>query len=103
MSISSLLVPAILFFALGMFACIIKSDLKFPPDMHKMIVIYLLIGIGLHGGKALATSNMGDALPAVWAALASGLGYRSLPTLSCAPWARSIRSMRQPYRPTTVQ
>ena len=64
MSISSLLVPAILFFALGMFACIIKSDLKFPPDMHKMIVIYLLIGIGLHGGKALATSNMGDALPA---------------------------------------
>ncbi len=41
MSISSLLVPAILFFALGMFACIIKSDLKFPPDMHKMIVIYL--------------------------------------------------------------
>ena len=74
MSISSLLVPAILFFALGMFACIIKSDLKFPPDMHKMIVIYLLIGIGLHGGKALATSNMGDALPAVWAALGFGIG-----------------------------
>ena len=42
--------------------------------MHKMIVIYLLIGIGLHGGKALATSNMGDALPAVWAALAFGIG-----------------------------
>ncbi len=57
-----------------MFACIIKSDLKFPPDMHKMIVIYLLIGIGLHGGKALATSNMGDALPAVWAALGFGIG-----------------------------
>jgi uncharacterized protein len=74
MSISSLLVPAMLFFALGMFACIIKSDLKFPPDMHKMLVIYLLIGIGLHGGKALAASNMGDALPAVWAALAFGIG-----------------------------
>ena len=74
MSISSLLVPAMLFFALGMFACVIKSDLKFPPDMHKMLVIYLLIGIGLHGGKALAASNMGDALPAVWAALAFGIG-----------------------------
>ena len=74
MSISSLLVPAILFFALGMFACLIKSDLKFPPDMHKMIVIYLLIGIGLHGGKALAGSDMGSALPAVWAALAFGCG-----------------------------
>ncbi len=34
----------------------------------------MLIGIGLHGGKALATSNMGDALPAVWAALAFGVG-----------------------------
>lgn len=74
MSLSSLLVPAILFFALGMFACLIKSDLKFPPDMHKMIVIYLLIGIGLHGGKALAGSDMGSAIPAVWAALAFGIG-----------------------------
>ena len=74
MSISSLLVPAILFFALGMLACLIKSDLKFPPDMHKTIVIYLLIGIGLHGGKALAGSDMGSALPAVWAALAFGIG-----------------------------
>ncbi|MER2512161.1 MAG: sodium-dependent bicarbonate transport family permease [Nitrosomonas ureae] len=74
MSISSLLVPAILFFALGMFACLIKSDLKFPPDMHRMIVIYLLIGIGLHGGKELAAADMGDALSAVWAALAFGFG-----------------------------
>jgi len=74
MSISSLLVPAILFFALGMFASIIKSDLKFPPDMHRMIVIYLLIGIGLHGGKALAGSDLGSAIPAVWAALAFGFG-----------------------------
>lgn len=74
MSLSSLLVPAILFFALGMFACLIKSDLKFPPDMHKMIVIYLLIGIGLHGGKELAASNLADAIPAVWAALGFGVG-----------------------------
>lgn len=74
MSISSLLVPAILFFALGMFACLIKSDLKFPPDMHKMIVIYLLMGIGLHGGKALAGAHLSDAMPAVWAAFGFGIG-----------------------------
>ncbi|PXW89678.1 hypothetical protein C8R34_10478 [Nitrosomonas sp. Nm84] len=73
MSLSSLLVPAILFFALGMFACLIKSDLKFPPDMHKMIVIYLLIGIGLHGGKELAAANMADAISAVYAAFAFGI------------------------------
>ncbi|MBK7352609.1 MAG: sodium-dependent bicarbonate transport family permease [Nitrosomonas sp.] len=74
MSLTSLLVPAILFFALGMFACVSKSDLKFPPDMHKMIVIYLLIGIGLHGGKELAASNLADAIPAVWAAFGFGIG-----------------------------
>jgi uncharacterized protein len=74
MSITSLLVPAILFFALGMFAQVVKSDLKFPPDMHKMIVIYLLIGIGLHGGKALTQGSMGDALPAVGAAFLFGIG-----------------------------
>lgn len=71
---SSLLVPAILFFALGMFACLIKSDLKFPPDMHKMIVIYLLIGIGLHGGRAFINSPIGDAMPAVFAAFGFGIG-----------------------------
>jgi uncharacterized protein len=71
---SSLLVPAILFFALGMFACLIKSDLKFPPDMHKMIVIYLLIGIGLHGGRAFINSSLGDAMPAVIAAFGFGIG-----------------------------
>lgn len=74
MSLTSLLVPAILFFALGMFACLVKSDLKFPPDMHKMVVIYLLIGIGLHGGKELGAANMADALSAVYAAFAFGIG-----------------------------
>lgn len=70
---SSLLVPAILFFALGMFAQLIKSDLKFPPDMHKMIVIYLLIGIGLHGGRAFINSDFISALPAVAAAFFFGI------------------------------
>lgn len=71
---ASLLVPAILFFALGLFAQVIKSDLKFPPDMHKMIVIYLLIGIGLHGGRAFINSPIADALPAVAAAFLFGIG-----------------------------
>ncbi|GKS69367.1 sodium-dependent bicarbonate transport family permease [Nitrosomonas sp. PY1] len=39
-----------------------------------MIVIYLLIGIGLHGGKELAASHLADAIPAVWAALGFGVG-----------------------------
>ncbi|SEQ76447.1 hypothetical protein SAMN05421690_100175 [Nitrosomonas sp. Nm51] len=74
MSISDVLVPVALFFALGMFATLIKSDLKLPPDMHKMIVVYLLSGIGLHGGMELAHAGIGAALPAVLAALVLGFG-----------------------------
>jgi hypothetical protein len=103
MSISSLLVPAMLFFALGMFACVIKSDLKFPTDMHKMLVIYLLIGIGLHGGKALAASIWGMLFLRYGLHSHLELGYLSLRTLSCEAWARSIHSTPRPSRRITAQ
>ena len=35
-------------------AQLIRSDLKFSPDITKVLTIYLLVGIGLHGGKVLA-------------------------------------------------
>jgi len=35
MHLSNLLVPAMMFFALGLFAQLIRSDLKFPPDLTK--------------------------------------------------------------------
>jgi len=53
-NLSNMLIPAILFFALGFLAQLIRSDLKFPPDLGKALSIYLLVGIGLHGGMELA-------------------------------------------------
>ncbi len=73
MDLSNLLVPAMLFFALGLFAQLIRSDLKFPPDLTKALTIYLLVGIGLHGGKALAKVEFAPALAAVAAAVALGI------------------------------
>lgn len=73
MDFSSLLVPAMMFFALGLFTQIIRSDLKFPPDLAKALTIYLLVGIGLHGGKALATVEFAPALTAVMAAIGLGI------------------------------
>ncbi|QKT04203.1 sodium-dependent bicarbonate transport family permease [Ectothiorhodospiraceae bacterium 2226] len=79
--LSNLMIPAILFFGLGFLARIIKSDLRFPPDLAKALSIYLLIAIGLHGGVELAEATLGSALSAVGAALALGFG---LPLLAYA-------------------
>lgn len=67
-SISNLLLPAVLFFVLGIFTRVIKSDLRFPPDLAKILSIYLLMAIGLHGGNALAKADLFIALNSVmWA------------------------------------
>jgi len=82
-SLSNLLIPAVLFFALGFIARIIKSDLRFPPDLAKMLSIYLLMAIGLHGGYELAKADMVTALNAIMWALILGfalpvIGYLAL-------------------------
>ncbi len=82
-SLESLLLPAVLFFALGFIARVIKSDLRFPPDLAKVLSIYLLMAIGLHGGYELAKSDMVVALTSIIWALVLGfvlpiIGYLSL-------------------------
>lgn len=81
MDLSNLLIPAVMFFALGFLAQAIKSDLKFPPELAKALSIYLLIGIGLKGGIELSHANLGEALQAVTAALFLGF---ALPILAYA-------------------
>jgi hypothetical protein len=67
-SFSNLLIPAVLFFALGLFARLIKTDLRLPQDLAKMLSIYLLMAIGLHGGFALGKAELSEAFNAVlWA------------------------------------
>lgn len=73
-SLSNMLIPAILFFALGFLAQLVRSDLKFPTDLAKALSIYLLVGIGLHGGMELAKIDPADAIGAIVAALGLGFG-----------------------------
>lgn len=70
--LSNLLIPAVLFFALGMLARLIKSDLRFPPDLAKILSIYLLVSIGLHGGFELGKAQLSTALASILWALALG-------------------------------
>lgn len=53
----------ILFFALGMFAGLVKSDLKIPEDMRTAMLLFLLTAIGLEGGVGIAKAG----ISAVWA------------------------------------
>ena len=55
--ISNLTNPTLLFFLLGIFAAIVKSDLEIPEGSVKLISLYLLFAIGFKGGQELSHSN----------------------------------------------
>jgi len=73
MDLNTLLTPAVLFFCLGLIAQSLGSDLKLPTDLTKSLTIYLLISIGLHGGKELAHTQLTSALPAISVAILLGM------------------------------
>lgn len=60
--ISNITNPTLLFFALGVFAVLVKSDLEIPPTSVKFISLYLLFAIGFKGGQELAHSGFSTEL-----------------------------------------
>jgi len=59
---SNLFSPAVLFFVLGVFAAVSRSDLKFPEALYSALTLYLLTAIGFKGGVAINEAGIG----AVW-------------------------------------
>lgn len=81
----NLLSPAILFFALGILAGFLKSDLDVPEQISRYLSIYLMMAIGFKGGVAIAETPdiNGEVIATVMAGLAVGflqpfLGYALL-------------------------
>jgi uncharacterized protein len=69
---TNLLSPPVLFFALGVIAVLVRSDLKFPEAIYVAMTIYLLSAIGFKGGVSMAEAGLARVwLPAL-AALALG-------------------------------
>ncbi len=87
-SLSSMLIPAIMFFGLGFLAQLVRSDLKFPPELTKSLSIYLLIGIGIHGGTEIAKVDATSAMGAILVALGLGFG---LPVIAYALLCKIVR------------
>jgi hypothetical protein len=71
---ANLLSPAVLFFALGLAATFVKSDLKFPEALYVTLTIYLLTALGFKGGVAINEAGIGVViLPALAAMLLGAL------------------------------
>jgi uncharacterized protein len=56
--LNNILNPPVLFFFLGMFAVLVKSDLEVPPPLPKLFSLYLLLAIGLKGGYELQHNSL---------------------------------------------
>ncbi len=69
----SLLNPVVLFFVLGAFAGVIKSDLRIPKDFYHTLSIYLLLSIGIKGGIELFHTNSPIWGPAVGTVILGGI------------------------------
>ena len=50
--------PIVLFFALGVAAGYVRSDLSIPEPISKSLSLYLMLAIGFKGGVALAASGI---------------------------------------------
>ena len=62
----------VLFFLLGVFARLVKSDLRLPEALYETLAIYLLLAIGLKGGVELSRQPLAVLAPQVLACTALG-------------------------------
>lgn len=63
----------VFFFLLGVFARLVRSDLRLPEALYETLSIYLLLAIGLKGGIELSRQPLMSLLPQVGATMALGL------------------------------
>lgn len=62
----------VFFFLLGVFARLVRSDLRLPEALYETLAIYLLLAIGLKGGIELSKQPITALAPQVLACLALG-------------------------------
>ncbi|MFZ9764795.1 MAG: sodium-dependent bicarbonate transport family permease [Burkholderiaceae bacterium] len=55
---TALLDPAVLFFIVGLFAGLVRSNLEIPPAISRFLALYLLMALGLKGGLSLAETGL---------------------------------------------
>jgi hypothetical protein len=71
--IENLLDPTILFFLIGLFAGIVRAELKLPESIYEILSIYLLLAIGLKGGVQLSSTELGGLIAPAFGAILIGI------------------------------
>jgi len=72
--LSNLTDPAVLFFFLGVFIGLVRSNLEIPAPIAKFFSLYLLMALGFKGGQALSEAGLsGEAAKVIGAALGLAL------------------------------
>ena len=77
----------VFFFLLGVFARLVKSDLRLPEALYETLSIYLLLAIGLKGGIELSKQPLAALAPQVLACMALGFAI----PFALFPLARALR------------
>lgn len=77
----------VFFFLLGVFARLVKSDLRLPEALYETLSIYLLLAIGLKGGIELSKQPLAALAPQVLACMALGFVI----PFALYPLARALR------------
>lgn len=67
--VDNITAPAVLCFALGVLAVLVRGDLRLPEQTSALISIYLLLAIGLKGGVRLKEASIAE----LWAPLLATL------------------------------
>ncbi|PLK50466.1 sodium-dependent bicarbonate transport family permease [Uliginosibacterium sp. TH139] len=109
----NLIDPAILFFAFGLLAGAVRSNLEIPPQIARFLSLYLLMALGLKGGFALAASGLTSevatslACAVALAFIVPACGYlllrRYLPGFDAAAIAATYGSVSAVTFITTIQ
>ena len=82
LAVANLVSPPVLFFALGVAAALLRSDLTIPEAVAKGLSLYLMLSIGFKGGVAAAAHGLGfDLILLIIAAMALSF---ALPILAFA-------------------
>jgi uncharacterized protein len=72
--VTALLSPVVMFFLLGAFASLVRSDLSVPEPIAKALAIYLMIAIGLKGGVEVSAQGLSVSF-VLAAAIGIGLSF----------------------------
>ncbi len=71
--VDNLLSAPVLAFVVAVIVTLVKGDIRLPDALYPMLSMYLLLAIGLKGGKGLAEADLGEVWMPLLASVALGI------------------------------